>query len=529
MTRDNKPLSTTPTRAAGTNSAAPLSDQASAHLARSLAAIAIVATLVGTLLRFYMLGARNIWLDEGVSVWLATLSWPRFIHTMIHTPELNMVLYYTLLREWMHFGQTEFAIRSLSALFGIAAIPTVYRLGRRLFDAPTGLIAAALLATHSFHIRYSQEARGYSLEVFLLILAAHFFCCILDAPGRKTFWLAYIAFGAAAVYCHVFAVLVLASHWLALDRGRLRSLGFRVVAPIALGLALLLAPFAAHMLIEPQQGLSWIPHPTLMFFLGTMRSLTGSGAGARTVLSLLLSLVYGILSVVALWNVYLQRPAIASLNHKFAVGLLFWWMVLPIASTLLVSLVAKPIFFSRFLLMCVPAIALLAAQGISVFARFFTRRKALALAAVVSLTLFLSLAETWRYFQTFPTYGNQWRAVVQHILTNQQPGDAIVISMGIEPFEYYEHREARGIEPSITFPPELGDGDRDFEPEPVLEQASLVHSRVWLVFLANQEATIDANVPHELHRINETTFPGTADGELRVILLRKELVERRSR
>ena len=213
------------------------------------------------------------------------------------------------------------------------------------------------------------------------------------------------------------------------------------------------------------------------------------------------------------------RPA--SANERFAVRLLFWWIVLPIASTLLVSLAAKPIFFSRFLLMCVPAIALLAAQGISVFARLFTRKKALAVAAVAALSLFLSLAETRRYFQTFPTYGNQWGAVVQHVLRNEQPGDAVVISMGIEPFEYYEHRDARGIEPSITFPPELGDGDRDFEPEPVLEQASLVHSRVWLVFPGNQKATIDANVPHELHRISETIFPGTADGELRVILFGK--------
>ena len=104
---------------------------------------------------------------------------------MIHTPELNMVLYYTLLREWMHFGQTEFVIRSLSALFGIAAIPAVYRLGRRLFDVPTGLIAAALLATHSFHIRYSQEARAYSLQVFLLILCDLLFLLYFGCPESK--------------------------------------------------------------------------------------------------------------------------------------------------------------------------------------------------------------------------------------------------------------------------------------------------------------------------------------------------------
>jgi mannosyltransferase len=482
-------------------------------------AVLTLITVAGALLRFHLLGARNIWLDEGVSVWLASLSWPRFIHTMIATPELNMVLYYTLLREWMHLGQTEFAIRSLSALFGIAAIPAIFSLGRRLFDAPTGLIAAALLAAHSFHIRYSQEARAYSLQVFLLILATYFFCRILEAPHSRKFWLAYIALGAAAVYCHVFAVLVLASQWLAPGIGRLRSLGLRVLAPIALGFTLLMAPFAAHMLLEPQQGLSWIPHPTLMFFLGTIRLLTGSGAGGRTALSLSLTLVYGILGVVALWNAYLRRPAVATADERFSVRLLFWWIVLPIASTLLFSIAVRPIFYSRFLLMCVPAIALLAAQGISAFSGLFTRRKTLVLAGVAALTLLLSLAETRRYFQTFPTYGHQWGAVVHHIFTNEQPGDAVAISMGIEVFEYYEHREAPGILPPITFPPELGDGDRGFEPEPVLRQASLGHSRVWLVFPLTEKASIDANVPQGLHRINETVFPGsTADGELHVVL-----------
>ncbi len=492
------------------------------QVSSSIAALLTLAVIAGAVLRFHSLGARNIWLDEGVSVWLASLRWPRFIHLMIYTPQLNMVLYYALLREWMHFGQTEFAIRSLSALFGIAAIPALFTLGRRLFDAPTGLIAAALLATHSFHVRYSQEARAYSLQVLLLILATYFFCRILEDPRRRIFWLAYIVLGAAAVYCHVFAVLVLASHWLAAGIGRVRSLGRGVLAAILAGYVLLLAPFAAHMLLEPQQGLSWIPYPTLKFVVGTARLLTGSGDSARTPTSLLLTLLYGLLGLIALWDLYVRRRASASSNEKFGVRVLFWWIVLPAASTLLVSILGKPVFYSRFLLMCVPAIVLLAAEGISEFATFFNRQRAAVLASVTALALFLSLAETWRYFQTFPAYGHNWRAVVHYILNNEQPGDAVAIYMGLEAFEYYEHREPHRIEPAITFPPEIGEGDASFEPAPVLDQASRVHSRIWLVFPVTQEARIKANVPPDLHEINETVFPGTLDGEFHVILFKKD-------
>ena len=118
-------------------------------------------------MRFHLLGAKNLGLEERVSVWLASIPWSWFVHTMVPSPELNMVLYYAMRRGWLHLGQREFAIRSLSALFGIASIPAIYKLGQRLFNTQSGLIAAALLAAHRFHIRYSQEARAYSLEVFL--------------------------------------------------------------------------------------------------------------------------------------------------------------------------------------------------------------------------------------------------------------------------------------------------------------------------------------------------------------------------
>jgi Dolichyl-phosphate-mannose-protein mannosyltransferase len=484
--------------------------------------IRAVTTVVGAALRFHLLGAKNLWLDEGVSVWLASIPWSRFVHTMVSSPELNMVLYYTMLRGWLHLGQTEFAIRSLSALFGIASIPAIYKLGQRLFTTQAGLVAAALLAVHSFHIRYSQEARAYSLEVFLLLLSTFFFLQITEAPSRRGYWLAYILLSGAAVYCHFFAVLVVLAHWAAIGRGRLRAIGMKAIVSIASGFGLLLTPFAIHILFEKQQGLTWIPRPTLMFFLGTMRLLSGSGDGARTVSSLSLTVFYAICCALALWGSYLRGRGVVSEKEAFATRLTLAWIVIPIAVTLIISLLAKPLFYSRFLLMCVPAIVLLAAQGLVTLGRLADRRH-VALTAASALMISLSLLETHRFFANFPFYGHNWSAVVRYVLNHQQPGDAVAISMGLESFDYYLGREARPDTPvpTITFPPVIGNGDRGFEPERVLEQASRNHARIWLVFQSALQGRVSANSPRSLQPADEIVFPGIADGELRLMLFEK--------
>jgi uncharacterized membrane protein len=96
-----------------------------------------------------------------------------------------MGLYYCLLRLWVNLGESEFVLRSLSALAGVLAVGLVYVLGKRLFDTKVGLIGAALLATNSFHIQYSQEARAYSLMVLLTALSSLFFLRAIGHSSRN--------------------------------------------------------------------------------------------------------------------------------------------------------------------------------------------------------------------------------------------------------------------------------------------------------------------------------------------------------
>ncbi len=112
-------------------------------------------------LRFLRIGSQSLWADEGNSAAMAGRSLAEISARAaadIHPPG-----YYWLLNLWARiFGDSEAALRSLSAVWGILLVWLVYQIVSRLFDRRTALIAAFFAAINPFLIYYSQEARMYS-------------------------------------------------------------------------------------------------------------------------------------------------------------------------------------------------------------------------------------------------------------------------------------------------------------------------------------------------------------------------------
>lgn len=128
---------------------------------------AALAVLVGMALRLHT--TSDLWLDEALSVHIARLPVGDLLEQLRrdgHPP-----LYYFLLHGWIElFGEGNTAVRSLSALFGIATLPLAWLAGRRYGGRGVAVAAVVLLATSPFAIRYATETRMYSL-VMLLSLA----------------------------------------------------------------------------------------------------------------------------------------------------------------------------------------------------------------------------------------------------------------------------------------------------------------------------------------------------------------------
>jgi hypothetical protein len=133
-----------------------------------------------------------------------------------------------------------FALRWLSVVFAVAAVPLCYEVGRRLAGPVAGGGAAVVAATSSFLGIYGSFGRMYSLYAFASALAIVLFLrAVEQRTGRAAFVAALAAWLLPAIHPYG-AILVAAEAVVALVLWRGRP--FRPALPV-LGVGLLLLPF----------------------------------------------------------------------------------------------------------------------------------------------------------------------------------------------------------------------------------------------------------------------------------------------
>jgi len=122
-------------------------------------------------LRLYRLDFQDIWWDEARNIDVAR----RPLSAIAIAPELDIhpPLYFYLLHVWMRLaGESPFAVRFLSAAFGLLTLPLLYQLGRGVGGRLTGMLAASVGALAPFALGEAQEARMYTMAFAWLCLAA---------------------------------------------------------------------------------------------------------------------------------------------------------------------------------------------------------------------------------------------------------------------------------------------------------------------------------------------------------------------
>ena len=177
----------------------------------------LTITLLAFALRTWQLGAQSLWYDEGVSWYLATRL-PLSEMLWWTATDIQPPFYYLLLRPWLLLaGESEFALRFPSLLFGVLSVPLLAVVARRLYGPRPGLGAGLLAAVAPLYVWYAQEARMYTLLTFLGLLSSYLLLRVLDQrahSARRCPLLAYILTSALALYTHYFAIFLLTFHFL---------------------------------------------------------------------------------------------------------------------------------------------------------------------------------------------------------------------------------------------------------------------------------------------------------------------------
>jgi hypothetical protein len=168
-------------------------------------ALASALLLIAYALRAFRLDYQSLWWDETYSVDVARHGPPAIVSQARADP----LPHFFALWAWMNgAGHSEYAVRYLSLLLGLLALPLLYRLVRELGCRRAAMLAAAGLAVSGLGVYYSQEARLHMLGLVLVLAAA---CALGQAvrTNRPAAWAGYGALAAAALYSHYYAALAL--------------------------------------------------------------------------------------------------------------------------------------------------------------------------------------------------------------------------------------------------------------------------------------------------------------------------------
>jgi hypothetical protein len=214
----------------------------------------------------------SIWFDEAFGAYLIhfnLIDIARYTATDVHPP-----LYYWLLKLWsMLFGNTELGLRSMSLLFGGVSIIFGYLLTHRLFGKKVARISLIFMVISPMLIRYSQEARMYTL-VAAIALAATYVLTFAINTKKKLPWVIYGILVGLGMWTHYFSAIVWLAHWVwrgdiirrTAKKGKFIKTFFSkewiLAHVVAIGLFLPWLPFCVIQMTTVQAYGFWIPSVT---------------------------------------------------------------------------------------------------------------------------------------------------------------------------------------------------------------------------------------------------------------------------
>ncbi|MBD3250338.1 MAG: hypothetical protein GF381_02095 [Candidatus Pacebacteria bacterium] len=404
--------------------------------------ILIGLLLIALLLRLPQLNG-SFWLDEAAQ---ALESARPLSQQLDIVPDFQPPLLHLITHLAIQLSQQEWWLRLIGALIpGLITIWATIKIGQKIFNSRTGLIAGFLLSTSSFHIFYSQELRPYSLPTMIaalswLTLTSLFFRKkekhFDQAPTQKKLWVIFTLLTAVGLYSSYLYPFLLFSQLLFViffKRHYLKQIFF--------------STFIASILFVP-----WLP--TFFKQLQAGQELRQTIPGWESIVSipqakaLLLTigkLVFGIVDLevnfrfVSLCVLLLIGTLVLLLkpNKKLTqtVKLALVWFVTPLLTAWIVSF-AVPVVRPKRLLLIQPGLYLffgsLIAHGWQ-SARAWSRAKIFSFAFFLLLTA-INLSSSFQYFVRQEYQRENWRSLYQEIETRFPEAETVVVFSFEQPF-----------------------------------------------------------------------------------------------
>jgi mannosyltransferase len=447
----------------------------------------------------------SYWRDEAATMSAAQRPLGNLLRTLGNIDAVHGA-YYLLIWVMVHVGGSgELVTRLPSAVAMACAAAAVVAIGRRLISPWAGLASGLVFAILPEVSLYGQDARPYAIVVALAALASYLLVRVMDAPpDARNRWLIGYALSLAALgIVDIFGLLLLTGHAVTVGLRCLRETGSagpdgpgaatgpgraeRGRAARSLALGWLAASAAGCLLTSPvlalgyvQRGtLSWLTPPNFAAVTG-LHDLVGPAAmSVAVVLVIAAGLVVSAL---------LGRGRLRVNWPGSVPALCLPWLILPPA-ILLAASVITPVYTLRYVLLCIPAIALLAGAGIASLGW---------IAGPAALVVIALLGVPMQQQVRAPNgHVDNVRQADRIVADNRRPGDA-VLEYKAENFAQAYPYGIRQLIPiaQAESPIQSATLVGTFLPDPVVRQRLTHVSRVWVVEYGRRTPLIILNGLH---------------------------------
>jgi mannosyltransferase len=427
-----------------------------------------VATFV---IMLWGITGASYWRDEAATLSAVERPLRNLLRTLGNIDAVHGA-YYILIWVFARIGGTgELVTRLPSAVAMAGAAAAVAALGRRLVSPRAGLAAGLVFAILPPVSLYGQDARPYAIVVMLAALASYLLVRAMAAGGRRHRWLiGYAVCLALLGIVDIFGLLLIVAHAVTVALRCLRAAGRPEARSLALGW--LAAAVAGTILTSPVLALGYVQRGTLSWLgspgLDEVTGLTGLiGTGPMTA-AVALAVAAGIVvSAVA------GRERLRANWPGPLPALCLPWLILPPAILLIGSLIT-PLYTLRYVVLCIPAIALLTGAALASLGW---------LAGTAALAVIALLGAHAQLLERRPDgHGDNVRQANRIVAEHRRPGDA-VLEFKEENFAQaypYGIRDLDNIAQART-PIESATLIGTFLPNSVVRQRLTHVSRVWVI------------------------------------------------
>ena len=369
-------------------------------------------------------------LDEAQSLFQVSRNIPGLLMQVgqdVHVPGYHLLLHFWLI---LFAGLAEPIVlaRYMSLVFFVALVPAIYILVRQVFSRRVGIFTTILVAISPFLQWYGSEARMYSMLALITVLHQIVFLKLFK-QGHAVHWVWFVITGIIGMYTHYFFAFVLlteAIFYLFYHRRFLRGSFIKFI----ISAILIIGALSPWLLYVKSLGLASNTQP----YLPTPSSGDLFNTYAQFIFGFQVDYLNTI--IISMWPLAVLFAFLAlRRNHRTTPELSFFVLaaILPVLGAFLISVLIKPFFLSRYLVVSLPALFILVAWFLSNYGKVLRR---VIQVGLIGFTIVLLCIEI---VSPNTPVKEDYKQAVSYLYTRATGSDVIVASapFTIYPIDYY--------------------------------------------------------------------------------------------